>query len=220
MGRNDLPKIHKSSLKAAKLRIYEDLNERIKEHKQKAKRKSLCFEGCSDCCFDHYTIQAIEFDLILDELKKWDKDRLNDFIAKVEEYWKMFVKEHPQAKHLLSNTIPKKIEEINLSIEKTSFPCIFLDESSDLCQIYEARPFKCRIFGNTYYDAEGGAMGIACQRYGNILNDDNFQDLLCDATDIIDRNTDLAIINRKNLNKAIMNPEYPLIYHLYKHFIL
>jgi len=91
-----------------------------------------------------------------------------------------------------------------------------------LCQIYEFRPFKCRIFGTTYHypSQEEGAVGIACQKYGDILNDNNFDVILCDVTELLYENTDLSIIHDKKGNVASLNPEFPLIFHLYKHFII
>jgi len=231
MGRNDLcfcmsgkktkkchPDIHEESIAAAKLKVYGELNEKLKGHRQNAKEDSLCIEGCSDCCFDYYTIQSIEFDMILNELSKWDEDRLNDLIKRVDKYWNMFEEEYPEVKKLLSSNNKKELEEINSSIDKTSFPCVFLDEITYLCQIYEVRPFKCRIFGNTYYNTDEGAMAIACQKYESLLNDDTFYELLCDATEIIDKNTDLSILHDKKRNIAVLDSPYPLIYHLYKHF--
>lgn len=235
MGRNDLcfcmsgkkkkvchPDIHEESQVAAKLKIYGQLENNLKRHHQVAKGISLCFLGCSDCCFDYFTTQNIEFDLILNELAKWEEEKLNNLIKRVDKYWIMLEHEYPEATRLLLNITDIEIEKINSSIDKTSFPCVFLDTTIQLCQIYNSRPFKCRVFGNTYYfpEAEEGAVGIACHRYGNILNDDNFDAILCDVTELLDRNTDLSIIHDKKRNSGIINPEYPLVYYLYQHFIV
>lgn len=235
MGRNDLcfcmsgkktkkchPDIHEGSLAAAKLQIYGKLNDEIKMHRQQTTEESLCIPGCTDCCFDYYTIQSIEFDLILNELKKWDEEELDNLVRKVERYWNILGNDYPEVKKLLLDISNSEIIEINSSIDKTSFPCIFLDETTNLCQIYDVRPFKCRVFGNSFYypNQEEGAMGIACEKYGSILNDDNFDKLLCDVTEILDENSDLAILHDKKRNIAVIDHEYPLIYHLYKHFIV
>jgi Fe-S-cluster containining protein len=235
MGRNDLcfcmsgkkkklchPDIHEESKAAAKLKIYSGLEYNFKTHRQTAKGISLCVPGCSDCCFDYFTIQSIEFDLILNELAKWDEEKLNNLIKRVDRYWVMMQKEYPEATRLLLNATDNDIEKINSSIEKTSFPCVFHDVTTGLCEIYDFRPFKCRIFGTTYHipKPEEGALGIACHRYGNILNDDNFDEILCDVTELLNENTDLSITYDKKRNVAILSPEYPLIYHLYHHFIV
>lgn len=235
MGRNDLcfcmsgkkkkfchPDIHEESLAASKLKVYSQLEYEFKRHHQISNGISLCVQGCSDCCFDYFTIQSIEFDLILNELAKWNEEKLNNLISKVDKYWIMLENEYPEVTRLLLNTSDIEIEKINSSIDKTSFPCIFLEDTNQLCQIYDIRPFKCRIFGNTYYfpEAEEGAVGITCQRYGNILNDDNFDIILCDVTELLDKNTDLSIIYDKKQNTAVLNPEYPLIYYLYQHFFV
>jgi len=216
------PDIHEESDAAAKLKIYRQLEYDFKIHRQTAKGISLCVLGCSDCCFDYFTIQSIEFDLILNELAKWGEEKLNNLIERVDKYWMMLVNEYPEVTQLLLNTSNKDIEKMNSSIEKTSFPCVFLDETTQLCQIYEIRPFKCRIFGATYHipNPEEGALGIACHRYGSILNDDNFDVILCDVTKLLDENTDLSIIYDRKRNVAVLNPEYPLICYLYKHFIV
>ena len=213
--------IHEEGKAAAKLKIYNQLENDLKTHRQLTNGTSLCVEGCSDCCFDYFSIQSIEFDLILNKLANWDEKRLKSLIKKVDRYWKMLVNEYPKVTRLLSNATDNDIEKINSSIDKTSFPCIFLDKTSRLCQIYDVRPFKCRIFGTTYYypQADEGAMGITCQKYGSILNDDNFDVILCDVTELLDKNTDLSIVH-DNRDVAVINPEYPLIYYLYQHFIV
>lgn len=235
MGRNDLcfcmsgkkkkichPDIHEESQAAAKLKIYSELEYNFKTHRETANGMSLCVPGCSDCCFDYFTIQSIEFDLILNELAKWDEEKLNDLIKRVDRYWVMFENEYPEAAGLLLNATDNDIEKINSSIDKTSFPCVFHDVTTGLCQIYDFRPFKCRIFGTTYHipEPDEGAVGIACHRYGGILNDDNFDVILCDVTELLNKNTDLSIIHDKKRNVAVLNPEYPVIYYLYQHFIV
>lgn len=214
--------INEKNLAAAKLNIYRRLNDEFRAHRQQSTEKSLCVPGCTDCCFDYYTVQSTEFDLILNELKKWDNEELDNLIRRVDRSWNILIKENPEVEKLLSNISNTEIDEMNSSIDKTSFPCIFLDETTNLCQIYDVRPFKCRIFGNSYYypNSEEGAIGIACEKYGRVLNNDNFDQLLCDVTEILDENTDLAIIHDKKENKATLYQEYPLIYHIYKHFIV
>lgn len=233
MGRNDLcfcnsgkkkkkchPEVHEESQAACKLEIYGKLQEEQDIHDKISEGISLCAEGCTDCCHDYFTIQDIEFDLILDELSKWDEDKLNNLINRVKEYWTKLVDEQPMVNRLLENISNAEINEINSKIEKTSFPCVFLNEDSGLCQIYNIRPFKCRVFGKTYYQEEQGAMAIACQKYGRILDDDNFNIFFFDVTKILDKNTDLAIIQDKKQNIAMLELQYPLIFKLYDHFIV
>lgn len=207
MGRNDLcfcnsgkkkkkchPDVHVESKAANKLKIYGQLQEEQNKHDEISEGISLCVETCSDCCHDYFTVQDMEFDLILDELSKWDEDKLNNIINRIEEYWSRLIDAQSEVGRLLKNISNDEINEINSKIEKTSFPCVFLNEDSRLCQIYNIRPFKCRIFGKTYYQEEEGAMAIACQKYGRILDDENFNIFFYDVTKILDRNTDLAII--------------------------
>lgn len=235
MGRNDLcfcmsgkkkkvchPDINEESQAAAKLKIYSELEYELQNHRERANGSSLCVKGCIQCCFDYFTIQDIEFDLILKELANWEEEKLNNLIKKVDKYWKVLEMEQPEVTRLLPENTDSAVEKINSSIDKTSFPCVFLDENTQLCQIYQVRPFKCRIFGTTYhYPKPGaGAVGIACQSYGNILNDDNFDVILCDVTELLNENTDLAIVYDRKRKVAFLKPEYPLIYHLYQHFIM
>lgn len=206
--------------RAAKLKIYKQLEQDLKKQAQISEGITLCVPGCTDCCSDYFTIQNVEFELILNEIAKWDKEKLDKIIEKVDKYWKILEYQHPVVKGLLFKDNTEDIEKINSSISKTSFPCIFLDETSNLCQIYDIRPFKCRIFGNTYYAPQSGegAIGIVCNRYERLLNEDNFDLILSDVTELLDKNTDLSIYYDKN-QKVVINPEYPLIYYLYQHFI-
>jgi len=234
MGRNDLcfcmsgkkkknchPDINEESEAAAKIIIYNQLENNFKEHIQIASGLSLCGPGCTDCCYDYFTVQSIEFDLIINELAKWDEEKLNNLIKRVDKYWSILKDEYPAATQLLLKATANDVEEINSSIDKTSFPCVFLDETTHLCQIYDFRPFKCRIFGTTYYCPQpNSAYGIACIKYENVLTDDNFDAILCDVTVLLDENTTFSIIQDRKRNVAVLNCEYPLIYYLYQHFIV
>lgn len=180
MGRNDScfclsgkkkkkchPDIHEESLAAEKLKIYGQLEGNLKYHNQETEGITLCVEGCSHCCFDYFTIQNIEFDLIVNELGKWDREKLTNLINRIEEYWERLTSEYPSVARLSQNLSNAEINHIHSSIDKTSFPCVFLDETSGLCQIYNIRPFKCRVFGRTYYaQNDGSVMPIACEKYG------------------------------------------------------
>lgn len=234
MGRNDScfclsgkkkkkchPDFHEESQAAAKLKIYGQLEGALKNHNQETEGITLCVEGCSDCCFDYFTIQSIEFDLIINELSKWDMEKLTKLINRIEEYWERLVSEYPSIAQLSQTSSESEINEIHSKIDKTSFPCVFLDENSGLCQIYDIRPFKCRVFGRTYYSQkDGSVMPIACDKYARILNEENFGVFFHDVTALLDANTDLGIIQDKNRNIVFVTPEYPLIYNLYRHFIV
>jgi Fe-S-cluster containining protein len=209
-------------LSTAKLKIYKKLGQKLEKHGETNEGISLCVPGCTDCCHDYFTVQSTEFDLILNELSTWDEEKLNNLIGRVDKYWNKLESEHPEVSRLLISSNDSEIEEINSSIDKTSFPCVFLDDTTGLCQIYDIRPFKCRIFGNSYYYPQTGegAIGIACKKYERVLNEDNFDIFLCDVTEILNENTDLAIIQDKKRNAALLAPEYPLIFNLYKHLVL
>ena len=138
MGKNKI----KENKVAAKQKIYKQLEQDLKRQSQISEGITLCVPGCTDCCFDYFTIQSIEFDLILHELVKWDKEKLDKLREKVDKYWKVLEDEYPEVKGLLFNVTDDDIEKINSSINKTSFPCVFLDETTNLCQIYDIRPFK------------------------------------------------------------------------------
>ena len=221
--------IHEESQAAAKLKIYSQLEYELQEHRESSEESSLCVKGCIQCCYDYFTIQDIEFDLILKELANWEEEKLNNLIKRVEKYWKLLEKEQPEATRLLlDGSDNAAIEKTNASIDKTSFPCVFLDENTQLCQIYQVRPFKCRIFGTTYhYPKPGevavntaGAVGIACENYGNILNDDNFDTILWDVTELLDENIDFSIVYDSKGRAAAVKPEFSLLYNLYQHFIV
>ncbi|MDD2447854.1 MAG: YkgJ family cysteine cluster protein [Tissierellia bacterium] len=213
-------KIHGDSLANTKLKIYKKLEDGLEKQSEISEGITLCVPGCTDCCHDYFTVQNVEFDLIMRELLKWDEEKLNNLIGKVEKYWKVIEGEYPKVLQLFTAN-ENEIEKINSSIDKTSFPCIFLDENTRLCQIYDSRPFKCRIFGNTYYYSEelNGAAAIACNRYGRLLNEENFDLLLYDVTKLLDENTDLSLIHENKGKSVELSPEFPLIYHLYQYFI-
>ena len=116
--------INPNSLVAHQYRIMHLLDEEIKNCPY-----TICQKGCSDCCTDDFEVSVTEFFTILNYLQIHCNNQQIENICKLSKV---------------------KISSI-LSNEKTiAFSrCIFLNEHSNACEIYEVRPIICRKYG--YY---------------------------------------------------------------------
>jgi Fe-S-cluster containining protein len=232
MGRNDLcfcgsgkkqklchNDFNEKSEVSEKLRLFAKFDMILIKNNLSTNIKSYCSPGCSACCFDYFTIQSIEFDIILYELSKWSKGDVNEILTKVESYWRIFEKEYPEAKELPENKADYyHIEEINSSIAKTTFPCIFLDTKLNLCKIYNVRPFKCRIFGNAYSTITQESVVYSCSQNVQDCSKEDVVDSFINIDDFLIENEKFNIVESKRTGITILNREYPLIYYMYQHF--
>lgn len=116
--------INPNSLIAHQYRIMHLLDEEIKKCPY-----TVCQKGCSNCCTDDFDVSVTEFFTILNYLKIHCNDEQLENICKMSKM---------------------KISGISSNEKTVAFSrCIFLNEHSNLCDIYEVRPIICRKYG--YY---------------------------------------------------------------------
>lgn len=141
------------------LSLYNKIDTKIEGHYSNSLYTSPCKEGCSECCHDNFPISEIEFDLILEELKKWEKQSINTLIEDVKIQWNKMMTNQPKYLNKMVQGINdlseySRIYSQNPFVGK-EYPCIFLDKSTNKCKIYNVRPLICRTHGTSYYELEG-----------------------------------------------------------------
>jgi uncharacterized protein len=94
-----------------------------------AEEEFHCAPGCGYCCHLRVSISVAEALIILDYLRKHDQQHLyKERIKNLHE---------PLAQRAVSN---------NSWWLENSIPCLFFDQKTLLCTIYEVRPFTCRAY--------------------------------------------------------------------------
>lgn len=121
------PDIHEKSIIANLMSVYEQLDQDTKERQQ----FSICKKGCAQCCSDYFQVSVVEFFMILQGL------HTNGNNALLLKYIK---------------TAQTRIQGIYLPeydfANVPNFPeCIFVDDLTNECKIYQLRPIICRLYG-------------------------------------------------------------------------
>jgi Fe-S-cluster containining protein len=171
MGRNDMCfcgsqkkykqchlHINESSIIARLYRLYTELDNHIERKKIENSLEFNCTKGCSECCSHCFYVSESELVLILDYLKSnWSKADIEYVINTAKRQWSIILRDDPLFAKQLQVDITGKdlnfyIKRLYSSPSKLPFSCLFLDENTKACSIYDVRPLVCRIHGLSYVD--------------------------------------------------------------------
>lgn len=103
---------------------------------------AACHKGCSSCCTQNVTITALEGVEILRYITEQD---MSQWLA-----GKLASSRHHKPPETTTNDFAAAClegKEIDQGIQQNLAPCPFLEEN--ICRIYPARPFSCRLFLST-----------------------------------------------------------------------
>lgn len=120
-----------------------------------------CRKGCSNCCYDVFSITMLEFELILQAIREKGHDyALNLFNTALENVKTMKV-QSPEIMERLEEIVDdmdgyETLKDANLygKQRRTPFPCPLLDMETGTCSVYEHRPFICRSFGTSHTELD------------------------------------------------------------------
>lgn len=230
MGRNDPcfcgsgkkqkkchPDIHEASLAAEAIRLYALIDKEIEEHYAKNKITPPCQAGCYQCCYDAFLVSPIEIDIIIREMRKWGKEKVDNVVKKAKEYWEDFKIRYPDKSEYFEAIINS--QDVNivdtmhiLDIEKLPYPCVFLDENKR-CSIYNVRPAVCRLHGTAYVGDDDGDI---CEKIGKINSAKEWQADLCH---IFDKVIGLSRFTDNNGRPILELRKILLLYGVYMHFV-
>lgn len=167
--------INPNSLVAHQYRIMHLLDEEIKNCPY-----TICQKGCSDCCTDDFEVSVTEFFTILNYLQIHCNNQQIENICKLSKV---------KISSILSN---EKIIAFSR--------CIFLNEHSNACEIYEVRPIICRKYG--YYSTT-----TDCSK---IISDKKASMSLLKNTEVDTSSNILSFILPNNTK--LLQKSHPLIY--------
>lgn len=136
------------------LDLYRKIDMKVEAHYRGKKRQAPCTKGCSSCCSQFFEISEVEYVVILNHLKEWDKGKLDILIEIADIYSQVLEKHHSKfyrkyfsedtAEEFSANLYYKDPERYKIHI-----PCVFLSDDG-ACTIYEVRPLVCRTTGVGY----------------------------------------------------------------------
>lgn len=119
--------VNENSAMANLLRVYHKIDSEVKE-----KADGVCKKGCRECCRDFFNISCLEYFTILRHLKiTFTENDIENFIS--------------LAKTNAAGIVFPDSNLLNLS---KNAPCIFVDDTSGECKMYEVRPIICRLYGD------------------------------------------------------------------------
>lgn len=143
--------INIDSIFARLYRFYLTFGIEIENGKREQQPGCKCDRGCSGCCANCFSISESEFVSIIDYIKRnWDTSKANGIIRGCKEQAETIREKYPQLYQSLEEYLDVKSIECLFynyfhSPFKFPFPCIFLDNESKSCMIYEVRPLMCRL---------------------------------------------------------------------------
>lgn len=244
MGRNDVcfcgsgkktkkchPDINEDSIVAGLLSLYNELDMIINNHFGNTGYEYPCREGCSKCCYDYFPISDIEFDMITIELRNWSKAEMEELARKTVLYWNRLAETNPEYVSILEEDITGKenwemMRDMRYSFGGKDYPCLFLDDDTQKCKVYNSRPFMCRSYGLTYqpfkdsnlsekaknyYDSQN-----VCEVIGNYKEAQKWQ---ADISSLYSKIVALSKIESPRYDFEINKRPYPIIYWLYIMFV-
>jgi Fe-S-cluster containining protein len=150
---------HHESKAANLIKLYKEMDEVTNEFFSNSPTASFCRKGCHCCCYDSFPISQIEFEVILNELKKYlNQKQIEELFDRALEQNEIVKKSDPVYYSLLETNgsrdqtaFFKQIDHAS-NKRKTAFPCLFLNQEEGMCTVYENRPYICRAFGTTHVE--------------------------------------------------------------------
>ena len=150
--------VHEDSRAGYLIKAYQALEEKKEEKETQIKQYIPCQKGCSNCCWDAFSITEIEFELIMREMKTWSQNEveavydeaLNQCQTLSTRYpseWKRLEEDGTFNQNVFFQSLH---DEANR--ERNPFPCPLLNKHERSCSVYSVRPFVCRSLGVTHME--------------------------------------------------------------------
>jgi Fe-S-cluster containining protein len=152
------PDIHPESKAAITLKTYQKIENEVTVYRETHKVNSPCKMGCAECCSDKFYISNVEFEIILKELRdNWNDNAIEAIYDKAFNNLELLKSIDNNLYHILEGDGNKDTSLYYKQVfsgSKRLFPCLFLDEETQSCKIYNSRPLVCRTHGTTHDNAK------------------------------------------------------------------
>jgi len=207
------PEIHEESFAAELYRLYNSIDKCIEEHYAKNQHRPPCYtNNCFSCCYDAFLVSDIEFSVIVYEMRKWNREKIESVIQKAKAYWEDFRTKHPD-KSRFFETVSSEADLMLSDLEKVyvlerfDYPCVFLNNDNK-CDIYSVRPVVCRLQGTAFIGEDEGKV---CEYIGDINKAKEWQ---ADLSHLGDKMAGLFLVDG-----VFYIRQTPLLYAVYRHFV-
>lgn len=141
---------HPDSIIALTKSIYVTVDIYCAESFATNRNHSFCKRGCNLCCNDLFYVSRAEYYTIKNHLLSSHTNELEMYVSKAKVLYKQFKNDLPEEyEHLMQTTTIENIEDLlNPKESNLRFKmCLFNDPQTGSCNIYDVRPFVCRIYG-------------------------------------------------------------------------
>ncbi|SGO70753.1 Uncharacterised protein [Mycobacterium tuberculosis] len=79
--------------------IYREIDQRVQNYQEQTQIKPPCFKGCSECCYHHFSVSQIEFELLMHEIRsKWSQEEIDELFDRAFECLETLKEEDPEPK--------------------------------------------------------------------------------------------------------------------------
>lgn len=162
--------VHADSRASYLINLNATIDKKVKDFQESTGDIPPCHNGCSNCCYDDFSISEIEFELIMREMKSWNQEDVERVYDIALDQCEEVKKDRPDTWRNLEifvrgndgEAFRKQIENHG-TILRNKFPCPLLDENTKSCKVYESRPMVCRSYGTTHFKKNNYSSFEVCE---------------------------------------------------------
>lgn len=194
-----------------------NIDKEIKEQSDMSNLK--CKKGCSECCYQVFSISSIEFYYIAyNIIKNEGFEVFKEYVDKGLSIWEDFSSNYPNEAQMLMRDIDGTSdvnEYLNLSMNfdkdlpyLNKLPCPFLNLETNSCSAYEYRPLVCRSYG-VGYTVKSNLIEGYCS---NTIDGVDYSKYQADLTKFVDEINELRCFYTPKYKTQVFDRIYPIFY--------
>ena len=205
------------------INLYKRIDTKVDTHFKGKKKQAPCAKGCASCCSQFFEISEVEYIIILNHLKEWNKVKLDNLIEIADIYSQVLEKHHNKfyKKYFSEDAAAEEFSGDHYYRDseryKIHIPCVFLSEEG-ACTIYQVRPLICRTTGVGF--KHNFEFGNVCREIRSIFWSRRWQ------ADLREFQNDILSVNWLEWNtsmdasnyQAIERRQYPIFHHIKESF--
>jgi Fe-S-cluster containining protein len=148
--------VHRSA-KAGDQKLIKIVDAALADASRRSGSWLACHPGCTQCCLGAFAINQLDAERLrrgLNKLEEKEPDRAAAIRARARNSVARFANDFPGD---IKTGLLYETEEARSSFKDfaNDEPCPVLDPVTGLCELYEARPMTCRVFGPPIRSEEG-----------------------------------------------------------------
>lgn len=116
----------------------------IKKMEEETQLTSSCASGCAHCCYFPVIVTRLEAKLMLMFINQMPDEKKRTILNQISTYTEKYSSKLTTVQQINF----KEDESFKLKYKTAGIPCVFLDEQSNRCMVYEIRPNSCRTYVN------------------------------------------------------------------------